>query len=157
MIEDFFRLLIDAIMFHPFRLIPSQLLEPIFRASLASLVLEQNEPLMAVLHFLRDVLAYGSEAPPTSRYKNAENPRHIRDEVVRIVRSTGEDLTIRIMSGLMYSFPGDCVPDSSGVLMTLVELVPEDACIWVNKTVSLLPAGSVSDFERQKFLGNFQQ
>src|SRR5438552_13551377 len=129
-IEDFFRLLIDAIMFHPFRIIPSPLLEPIIKAALASLVLEQNEPLMAVLHFLRDVLAYGSPEAPTSQYQVAENPQETRQAILTMIRAQGEVLTVRIMSGLMYSFPRDCVPDSSGLLMTLVELVPEEACIW---------------------------
>src|SRR5436309_1941651 len=102
--------MIDAIMFHPFRIIPSPLLEPIMKAALASLVLEQNEPLMAVLHFLRDVLAYGASVAPTSQYEAPENPQQIRQAILNMVRAQGETLTVRIMSGLMYSFPRDCVP-----------------------------------------------
>ncbi|EPS39046.1 hypothetical protein H072_7186 [Dactylellina haptotyla CBS 200.50] len=157
LIEDFFRLMQDAIMFHPLQMIPSQLLEPSMKAALACLVLEQNEPLIAVLHFLRDLLVYGTPTPPTSRYDSPENPPHIRQAVVDITRSQGEVLTIRILSGLMYSFPRDCVPDSSGVLMTLVDLLPEETIGWVAKTVAQLPPGSVSDQERQKFLTNIQQ
>ncbi|KAF3921205.1 Transportin-3 [Orbilia brochopaga] len=157
LIEDFFRLMQDAIMFHPMRIIPSQLLEPSMKAALACLVLEQNEPLIAVLHFLRDLLVYGTATPPTSRYDSPENPPQIRQAVVNITRQQGEILTIRILSGLMYSFPRDCVPDSSGVLMTLIDLLPEETVGWVAKTVAQLPPGSVSDQERQKFLTNFQQ
>ncbi|EWC47207.1 hypothetical protein DRE_03326 [Drechslerella stenobrocha 248] len=157
LIEDFFRLMQDAIMFHPLRIIPSQLLEPSMKAALACLVLEQNEPLIAVLHFLRDLLVYGTPTPPTSRYDSPENPLQIRQAVVNITRAQGEILTIRILSGLMYSFPRDCIPDSSGVLMTLVELLPEETIGWVAKTVAQLPPGSVSDQERTKFLTNFQQ
>ncbi|KAK6337721.1 Nuclear import receptor [Orbilia brochopaga] len=157
LIEDFFRLMQDAIMFHPMRIIPSALLEPSMKAALACLVLEQNEPLIAVLHFLRDLLVYGTATPPTSRYDSPENPPQIRQAVVSITRSQGEILTIRILSGLMYSFPRDCVPDSSGVLMTLIDLLPEETVGWVAKTVAQLPPGSVSDQERQKFLTNFQQ
>ena len=157
LIEDFFRLLSDGVMYHPLRLIPSPLLEPMIKAALASLVLEQYEPLTADLRFLRDILAYGSSVPLTSGYNAVENPTHIRDAVKNIVRTQGEDLTVRIMSGLMYSFPRDCVPDSSGVLMAVVELLPEEACQWVAKTVSLLPTGSISEAERTKFLTSFQQ
>ncbi|KAK6356642.1 Nuclear import receptor [Orbilia javanica] len=157
LVEDFFRLMQDAIMFHPMRIIPSQLLEPSLKAALACLVLEQNEPLIAVLHFLRDLLVYGTPTPPTSRYDSPENPPEIRAAVVNITRAQGDVLTIRILSGLMYSFPRDCVPDSSGVLMTLIELLPEDTINWVSKTVTQLPPGSVSEQERQKFLTNFQQ
>ncbi|KAF3938959.1 Transportin-3 [Dactylella cylindrospora] len=157
LVEDFFRLMQDAIMFHPLRIIPSPLLEPSMKAALACLVLEQNEPLIAVLHFLRDLLVYGTPTPPTSRYDSPENPPEIRQAVVNITRSQGEVLTIRILSGLMYSFPRDCIPDSSGVLMTQVELLPEETIGWVAKTVAQLPPGSVSDQERQKFLNNFQQ
>ncbi|KAK6531614.1 Nuclear import receptor, variant 2 [Orbilia ellipsospora] len=165
LIEDFFRLMQDAIMFHPLQIISLEpmheggpsILEASMKAALACLVLEQNEPLIAVLHFLRDLLVYGTATPPTSRYDSPENPPHIRQAVLNITRSQGEILTIRILSGLMYSFPRDCVPDSSGVLMTLIDLLPEETIGWVAKTVAQLPPGSVSDQERQKFLNNFQQ
>ncbi|KAL7271962.1 Nuclear import receptor [Rhizina undulata] len=150
-IEDFFRLLVDGVMFHPAKIITSNLLQPIFEASLASLELEQVDPLIAVLQFLRDVLAYGRPAPPTSTYQET-TPAEVQAAVKNMSLSIGERITQKILSGLMYSFPRDCVPDSSGVLLALVELCPQPWIQWMKRTLEMLPAGSVSPAEAQKFL-----
>lgn len=154
-IEDFFRLLTDAVMFHPFKLIRSSLLQPIFEAALVSLDLEQTDPLISVLQFLRDLLAYGREAPPTSTYR--ETPPEVRQAVKNASVAMGERITRRILSGLMYSFPSDCVTDSSGVMLELVELAPQAVLQWIKDTLELLPQGSVSPEEAQKFLKNIER
>jgi len=153
-VEDFFRLLCDGVMFHPSKLILSSYLEHIFEAALVCLDLEQADPLIAVLQFLRDVLAYGRSTPPTSAYP--ETPREVQDAVKRISLASGERVTQKILSGLMYNFPRDCVPDSSGVLLALVELCAEPWLQWVKRTLELLPAGSVSPAEAQKFLNTME-
>ena len=63
-IEDFFRLLTDAILYYPHKLIPSHLFTPIFQAAVSALALEQRDPLTATLHYLRDVIGYGGDNPP---------------------------------------------------------------------------------------------
>lgn len=141
-------------MFHSTSLITSNTFTPIIEASLASLVLEQVDPLIAVLQFLRDVLAYGRDAPPTSL--GTAVPASVQQTVKTVSANMGERITQRILSGLMYSFPRDCVPDSSGVLLALVELHPQQWLMWVTGTLGLLPAGSVSDVEANKFLTSVQ-
>lgn len=141
-------------MFHPFKLISSSLLAPIIHASLVSLDLEQTDPLNAVLQFLRDLLAYGREAPPTSNY--SRTPEAIRDAVKAAANTMGLRITQRIFSGLMYNFPSDCVTDSSGVILELVELCPGPMIAWVTSTLELLPPGSVTPAEAQKFLTSFK-
>lgn len=128
----------------------SSLLQPIFDASLASLELQSVDPLNAVLQFLRDVLAYGRSSPPTSTYR--DNPTAVQDAVKAMALNKGEAITQKILSGLMYSFPRDCVPDSSGVLLALVELCPDPWLQWMKHTLEILPAGSISPAEAQKFL-----
>lgn len=128
----------------------SSLLQPIFEASLASLELQSVDPLNAVLQFLRDVLAYGRPSPPTSAYP--DNPTAVQDAVKAMALNKGEAITQKILSGLMYSFPRDCVPDSSGVLLALVELCPDPWLQWMKHTLEILPAGSISPAEAQKFL-----
>jgi transportin-3 len=153
-IEDFFRFLADGIMFHPTRIILSNLLQPIIEASLAALDLQQIEPLLSVLQFLRDLLGYGREAPPNSHY--SKTPLEVRNAVQAAALAMGERITQRILSGLMYSFPSDCVTDSSGVMLELVELCPVQMIQWIKSTLELLPAGSVSPAEAQKFLKNVE-
>lgn len=140
-------------MFHPFKLISSNLLEHIIHASLVSLDLEQTDPLNSVLQFLRDLFAYGREAPPTSNY--SKTPQEIRTAVKVAATTMGLRITQRIFSGLMYNFPSDCVTDSSGVILELVELCPGPMIAWVTSTLELLPAGSVTPTEAQKFLKSF--
>ncbi|KAI5806937.1 armadillo-type protein [Geopyxis carbonaria] len=153
-IEDFFRLMSDAIMFHPFKLILSDLRQPVIEAALASLDLEQTDPLISVLQFLRDILAYGREAPPTSTYH--ETPAEVQAAVKETATTMGQRITQRILSGLMYSFPSDCVTDSSGVMLGLCELCPQPVVEWIKSTLEMLPHGSISPAEAQKFLTNIE-
>lgn len=153
-IEDFFRFLADGIMFHPARIIMSSLLQPIIEASLAGLDLQQTEPLLSILQFLRDLLAYGRETPPNSTYRKTSV--EVQNAVKAAAVSMGERITQRILSGLMYSFPSDCVTDSSGVMLELVELCPQQMMQWIKSTLELLPSGSVSPAEAQKFLNGVE-
>lgn len=148
-------MLVDGVMFHPYKLMRSSLLQPIFEASLASLELQSVDPLNAVLQFLRDVLAYGRPSPPTSAYP--DNPTVVQDAVKAMALNKGEAITQKILSGLMYSFPRDCVPDSSGVLLALVELCPDPWLQWMKRTLEILPAGSISPAEAQKFLKTLER
>lgn len=155
MIEDFFRLVTDGIMFHPEKLCTSELLPLIFQAGLTSLSLEKFEPLISVLHFYRDLLMYGdANTSPNSSLSNPRTnaPPEVQKAVTHLAHAQGEALTQAVMRGLMYSFPRDCVPDASGVIMALVQLVPEKFGDWVVSTLALLPAESLPTENKQKFL-----
>ena len=146
-------------MFHPQRLITSNLLQPIFEAGLTSLNLEKFEPLIAVLHFYRDLLMYGEKSNAPSSISSPTTVSHpeVQEAINRIALSEGEHLTKAVTSGLMYSFPRDCVPDASGVILALVQLVPERFAGWIKNTLELLPPGSVSLLEAQKVLRNIEE
>ena len=146
-------------MFHPQRLITSSLLQPIFEAGLTSLNLEKFEPLIAVLHFYRDLLMYGDQnhAPTSLSDPAASTSPEVQQAILNIALSQGENLTKAVTSGLMYSFPRDCVPDASGVILALVQLVPDRFAEWMRNTLELLPPGSVSPQEAQKVLKSFEE
>jgi transportin-3 len=57
----------------------------------------------------------------------------------------------------MYSFPEGAFADSSGVLLDLFELMPEQVAQWVANTVSMLPQGSITPQESERFLNNIRQ
>lgn len=149
-IEDFYRLMIDALLYYPFKLLPSDLCMPIFRAAISGLTLEKREPLTAVLHFLRDLISYGGDNPAASNA--TANPPAIKDMVKGMIISVGRDLVQRVLAGMMMTFPGDCFADGSGVLLSLFELAPEETAIWVEQTLSLLPAGTVSETEKTRLM-----
>ncbi|KAI9824046.1 MAG: Nuclear import receptor [Thelocarpon impressellum] len=157
-IEDFFRLLIDALLYYPNRLIPSVLFSPIFSAALTALTLQQTEPLTATLHYIRDVLGYAGDNPPTSSFdRQLPNPPEIREAVQTLILAEGETLVQRILTGMMFSFPKDCFPDASGVLLGLVEMVPGQISPWIARTVQMLPAGTVTQTEMERLMGQINE
>ncbi|KAK4629527.1 hypothetical protein CLAFUW4_07856 [Fulvia fulva] len=163
-IEDFFRLTTDVLLYHPSKLVASALMSPILSAASTSLTLLKEEPLIATLHFLRDFLSYGGEEMPSpsfdandGTYSLRANPPQIRDTVKSLIAAEGETLVQRSMTGMMYTFPQDCFPDASGVLLGLFQMMPNEVAQWTAKTVQMLPAGSIAPQESERLLRNIQQ
>jgi transportin-3 len=158
-IEDFFRLSTDVLLYHPNKLLASNLMEPVLSAASTSLTLLKVEPVMATLHFLRDFLAYGGDDAPSpafdahdGTYQLRPNPPQIKQTVHTHITTQGASLVQRCMTGMMYSFPQDCIPDASGVLLALFELVPREVALWIAQTIDLLPAGSLAAEEKDMLL-----
>ena len=123
------------------------------------MTLQQVEPLIATLHWLRDFLSYGTTSPAFSSFEDRSyvTPPELQNAVKNIIASHGEVLVQRIMTGMMFSFPGDCFPDASGVLMTLFELIPQQASVWVKNTLQMLPAGTMKAGEAEKLMNGINQ
>ncbi|KAK5998661.1 hypothetical protein PT974_01043 [Cladobotryum mycophilum] len=156
-IDDFFRLLIDALLYYPQRLVPSQLLVPIFEASIYALTLEQRDPLASTLHFLRDLLSYGGDNPASSEGLPDNVAAEIKTIVKSLLLSHGENLVKQVMAGMMITFPRDCFADGSGVLLSLFELLPMQTTEWVTHTISLLPQGTVSPEEANRLMTKIKE
>lgn len=154
-IEDFYRLMIDALLYYPYKLLPSDLCTPIFQAAISALMLESREPLTAVLHFLRDFVSYGTDNPSMSN--GSPNPPAIKKIVTEIVAANGENLVRRILADMMMTFPRDCFADGSGVLLSMFEIMPQETTIWVGKTVSILPEGTVTEAENTRLMTTIQE
>ena len=154
-IEDFYRLMVDALLYYPHKLIFSQLCTPIFEAALAALALEQRDPLSAALHYLRDVVGYGGDNPPSG--SESPNSPQVRQAVQSLLHAQGEQLVKAIMAGMMITFPNDCFTDGSGVLLALLELMPQETATWVDKTVRMLPAGTVKASEIDKLMTSIRE
>jgi transportin-3 len=154
-IEDFFRLLTDAVLYYPSETLTSALAPSIFEATLAALTLQQFDPLMSTLHYLRDVLSFGSQNPSSS--SDLESPDRVRAAVLAIVDARGELLIQRIIAGLLFHFPSDCIPDASGVLFDVVEIEPQKVVSWIGNTVKMLPSGTVSTQELDRLLSTIDK
>jgi transportin-3 len=148
-IEDFFRLLIDALLYYPHRLIASPLFTPIFQAAISALALEQQDPLSATLHYIRDVISYGGDNPASSVGPAVQ---HVQLKVKQVLLEHGETLINRIMAGMMITFPRDCFADGSGVLLGMFELLPQQTTQWVDHTIRLLPQGTVTPVEVNRLM-----
>ncbi|KAI9706959.1 MAG: Nuclear import receptor [Bogoriella megaspora] len=176
-IEDFFRFSTDVYDFYPSLAIPSSLTPDILRAACHSLQLLKTEPLISALHFLRDFLAFGGPDLPVSMYPvvdevvshsdsnssqssvNQQNPPEMQQRVQQLIQEVGigDMLVQRCLTGMMYSFPPDCIPDSSGVLLALFEILPQQTVIWVAATIELLPEGSINMAEKERLIRNVGQ
>ncbi|KAM5497216.1 Nuclear import receptor [Microsporum canis] len=157
MIEDFFRLATDAVRFFPKNTVTSSFSAPIFSAALSSLTLQQIEPLTATLQYLRDLISFGFEKPAVSNFTTPDgevytNSPEIRAGVKRIMVSQGSILVQRILTGMMFTFPGDCFPDASAVLMSCFELLPAETASWIEATIQMLPARSVKPGESERLM-----
>lgn len=164
MIEDFFRLLIDALIYYHQQFLLAPVCQPIISAAISALTLQQDAPLTATLHFLRDFLSYGTDHPNFSSFNDKsqsqpppQNPLQIQEAVKRLVASQGEVLVQRILTGMMFYFPRDCCPDASGVLLVLLEIMPQEVVVWVKGTLGLLPAGSMKAGEGERLMSSIGQ
>ncbi|KAL8671068.1 MAG: hypothetical protein Q9168_004416 [Polycauliona sp. 1 TL-2023] len=157
-IEDFFRLLIDALIYYHQQLLVSPVCQHILSAAVSALALQQDAPLIADLHFLRDLLSYGTEHPNSSNFDRQDSgqaPRNspeLQQAVKQMFASQGGPLVQRVMTGMMFSFPRDCIQDASGVLLSLFEILPLQSAVWVKETIGMLPAGSIRAGETDRLM-----
>ena len=132
----------------------SSLLPSIIQAALTSLTLELESPLTAVLHFLRDLLGYAVGHVP-SAMKSDVLPE-MQTVLREIISASGSPLCSLIMSGMIFTFPRDCVTDGAGALMTLIEMDPRASVAWVGISLSMLPQENLSQEERARFMNQVQ-
>lgn len=147
----------DAVRYYPQRSLTSPLAAPILSASLSALTLQQINPLIATLHYCRDFLSFGLDKPSISGFTNADGqpfstPVEVQNSVKQLVSSQGPLLVQRILTGMMFSFPGDCFANASSVLLSLFELMPRESVAWVDATVKMLPAGTVKPGENERLI-----
>ena len=138
----------DALYCHPVEFTKSPLLPSIVQAVLWSLALELENPLTAVLHFLRDLLAYAVDVPSAME---SDVPDEIKNTIRGIISINGTALCCLLMSGMIFTFPRDCVTDGAGALMTLIEMDPQSSVAWIANSLNSLPAGNLSADECLRF------
>lgn len=156
-VEDFFRLLTDALLYYPQRLISSPLITPILQAAISALSsLEQRDPLTATLHFLRDLLSYGGANPASSSFQMGPVSEQIQALVKQLLASEGQALVKAILAGMMMTFPRDCFADGSGVLLEMFALFPAQTTEWVDTTLKLVPEGTVTPVEASRLVAKIK-
>ncbi len=152
LIEDFFRMMSDIIMFFVTNFVLSDILGSTFEVALLALDIEKFEPLIATLHFLIDLVSWGFDVPPISIYENV--PEDVKLTVQRFVGQHGDSLLKHVLHGLIFKFPADAHPDASDLLGKTLRLSPSPqiAVNWINIALDALPQNTVSDQERNKLV-----
>jgi transportin-3 len=152
-VEDFFRLSMDALLGNPERFLQSSYLATFLQAAIACLSIDHRDALTAVLRFLRDLLLWLLPEPPTSgQHVSAAAQQALQ----RLLMEHGASLATTTFVGQVYTFPRDCITDASGVLLTLLEWQPQATFAWIEAAFMSLPAGSVSATEQMGFLSKAQ-
>jgi len=144
----------DALYCHPIEFSKSALLPWIMLAILSSLSSELENPLTAVLHFLRDLLGYTVGHIPSAM--QTEVPPEMQATLHELVLNNGPILCTALVSGMIFTFPSDCVMDGAGALMTLIEVNPSASVNWIAQSLDTLPQEHLSLEERHRFLAQIQ-
>ena len=153
-IEDFFHLTEDALMYGHDQFVPSAICTPIFTAALSALVLEQEHPLTRTLRFLEDLLSYGTDHPHSSSFEASNHAAAAKNKssIKALISAQGDSLVQRVLTGMMFTFPRDTLQDASSVLLLLFELSPERTANWIKHTLDMLPQGTIRPGESEKLL-----
>ncbi|CUM63388.1 uncharacterized protein PRCAT00000962001 [Priceomyces carsonii] len=153
-VEDFFRMMNDLLMFFPFDLISNlDVLKSTLTASVLTLnTVTEFDALISCLHFLIDFVSWGFPTPPISYFD--ENPNHIQASVKQflLMDDNGQLLFKSVLEGLIFKFPNDVQPDANELLLKLLLVAPdaEIAITWVSRVANGLP--NVSSREVNKLI-----
>ncbi|ODQ81426.1 hypothetical protein BABINDRAFT_159722 [Babjeviella inositovora NRRL Y-12698] len=154
-IDDFYRMMNDLLMFYPFKLIANQeLVKSSIDASVYALShLQSYDPITHILHYLIDLVAWGFKHPPVSMHET--NPVEIQQAVQEMVAREGAQIVSVLINGLVYKFPRDSHPDTSELLVKMFTLPnihanPDTVIQWIDQ--ALLQLGNVSEEERNKLV-----
>jgi len=157
LIEDFFRMNEDILRSHPSRAVFSPLMPNIIQAASFSLSLLKIDVLVAILRFLQDFVQNASANVPYSSFEDESvPPPEVQSTAKQLLLQNGEELTTRLLAGMMYSFPEDCIADASAVILELFHVLPEQTAAWISSTLGQLPAGAIRPREQEKLVKAIQ-
>lgn len=151
-IEDYFNMASDLLMYFPEKVTHNgELLTSILAAAeLALSTSEERNPLMAVVHFFVDLVAWGSEYPPVSFFEGDTQlvQQHVQSFLV--AEAHGQRLVQMVLEGLIYKFYND--PDANDLLVKILSVAPDktQAITWLQQAVSGL--ANVSEKEVHKLI-----
>lgn len=151
LVDDFFRLMGEVVVYYPFQLIASDLFVPSFEAAMLALNLHEYDPVMSSLQYLQDLFDYGSKYPQSELYQVI--PDSVRNIILNLAAQKGNLLASKLILNQISSFPGGTIADAAELMLEIMQLVPAElAASWVESTLSQLPSGSVSEAEKTKLV-----
>lgn len=151
-VEDFFRMANDVLMFYPFKVVPNvELLKSLKDASMITLSkVEEIEPLISTLHFLIDLISWGFPYPPISFFD--DNPVHIQQTIQNflVLDNNGGELIKVLVDGLIFRFHNDIQQDANDLLLKILTVAPDSnlALRWLTEVASALPNVNQKEVEK---------
>ncbi|CAK9441719.1 uncharacterized protein LODBEIA_P55870 [Lodderomyces beijingensis] len=155
-IEDFFRMLNDLLMFYPFKLIPDlAMLKSVAKAAEITLnVINEYNPIISCIHFLIDLASWGMEHPPISLFEQ-QDTESLKQAIKQflVVDNQGGELLTAVFHGLIFKFHADVQQDANDLILKILVVVPnhETAITWLRNAIISLP--NVNEKETDRLLG----
>ncbi|KAI5964099.1 MTR10 [Candida pseudojiufengensis] len=143
-IEDFYRMMNDLLMFYPFEIIPNlDLLHSVFEATIITLTkLDEYNPIISCIHFNIDLISWGLPHPPISLFedKDTEPLKNLIKEFL-VQKDHGYELLKSIINGLIFKFHIDIQQDANDLILKILIVSPnyELSIKWLNEIVINLP------------------
>lgn len=153
-IEDFFNMSTELLMFYPNKTISNEgLMKSILHAGILTLnMCEEYNPLIACVHFFIDYVSWGSPYPPISFFD--DDPKQIQQSVKHflVTGGHGEQLIKVVLQGLIFKFYNDV--DANDLVIKILTVSPdtEQAVGWLQNAAKSLP--NVSGKEIEKLIGS---
>ncbi|QPG77005.1 hypothetical protein FOA43_004399 [Brettanomyces nanus] len=161
LVEDFYRMMGDILMFSPVRLIRADtVVQQVYQTALKALqIYHEYGAISSILQFLVDFYSWGFDTPPISLMEDI--PADLKLKIQNFALTTGQEIVSKLMYGLIFSFPSDCWPEANELITKIIKLSSlqggsKPSLLWIDQFLSSLPQGSVSEREKLKLLSTVE-
>ncbi|CAI5759829.1 unnamed protein product [Candida verbasci] len=144
LIEDFFRMINDYLMFFPFQIIPDHnLLNKIVKASNLTLSsLNEFNPIISCIHFLIDLVSWGLPNPPISLFEQKDTTA-LKSSIQQflILNNQGGEILRILINGIIFKFHDDLLQEANDLCLKILVVVPNHEVVinWLKNIVLQLP------------------
>ncbi|KAG8202798.1 hypothetical protein GWM34_02430, partial [Candida africana] len=143
-IEDFFHMINDLLMFYPFQLIPKfDILKNVFKVvDLTLSYVNEFEPIISCIHFMIDLISWGLPNPPISLFDMGDtSPLREAVQQFLLIDNQGGELLRVTLNGILFKFHNDIQQDANDLMLKILIVVPNNDTElgWLKQVVEALP------------------
>jgi transportin-3 len=154
-LEDYLQMLLQYISLAPDVLFTSSSFDLAFRCAMTGLTVVHTDIIFASLDFFRGIFMHDCMEPQTS----ATPPNFVvyASAIRSAMNKEGLQLVAYLVNGLVGEFPADAAAVVVSIFRTLVQVWSDQVPIWLAPVLEQLPATSVPNDAKAKFLQEVTQ
>lgn len=154
-LEDYLQMLLQYISLAPDVLFTSSSFDLAFRCAMTGLTVVHTDIIFASLDFFRGIFMHDCMEPQTS----ATPPNFViyASTIRSAMNKEGLQLVAYLVNGLVGDFPADAAAVVVSIFRTLVQVWSDQVPIWLAPVLEQLPATSVPNDAKAKFLQEVTQ
>lgn len=160
-LEDFYRMLNDILMFKPIEFLNNfKIVEIIYKISIELIdKFNEFELLNLIINYLTDLLSWSLENPPISIY--FEIPNILKIKIFNLLKENNNELIIKFLNYSILKFNEDLIYSSIELIVEIFQINNYYQQIDVNLNsinifLNSLPIELISDNEKVKFFKNLE-